>query len=499
MSAVEKAQFQFTERGADMVKRKVIWEPTPKQDEFLQCTEDEVLLGGAVGGGKSDGLLLFATLRRLAIPGSKGLILRRTFPELEMSLIARSRELYPGFGAKYQEQHHRWVFPNGSVQMFSYMEKDNDVYRYQSAAFEDICFDELTAFTEFQYTYMLSRLRTTKPGVLCFARGATNPGNIGHAFVRARFVTVAPPNTRYVDPESGTTRRFVPATLDDNPHLNADQYKQFLSNLPPEQHRMLRYGDWDAFSGQAFPEFRTEIHVVQPFPIPSWWRRWIANDPGYTDPFAWHWFAADQDGNVYCYREYTRDGQSERIAYSDQGREVFDRSIQGLEINRPEQDEGGRSVREQIDFVVTGMDAFNKHPEDGKSIIDYYREGGIPWGFIQPVHGPNSRRVRKAVFHEYLKWAEDKNTGKTTARLKIFNTCRKLVETLPTLVIDPRDREKVAECSIDHWFDSSSYGICAWHTDRAKAPESKKGLIRQDKEKLARAQTHPHLRRAALY
>ena len=481
-----------------MAKRKIIWEPSPKQLEFLGCEEDEVFFGGAAGPGKSEGLLLFATLRRLTIPGSQGLILRRTFPELEMSLIARSRELYPGFGAKYQEQHHRWVFPNGSVQMFSYLEKDTDVHRYQSAEFEDICWDELTSFSEFQYLYLLSRLRTSKPDVRCFARSGSNPGNIGHAFVRARFVTVAPPNTRYTDPESGTTRRFIPGLLEDNPYINKVQYEQYLNNLPSEQRRMLRYGDWDAFSGQAFPEFRADIHVVQPFPIPAWWRRWIANDPGYTDPFAWYWFAADQDGNVYCYREYTREGQSERIVYSDQAHEVFEMSVQGLEVSRPEYD-GEQPVREEIGFVVTGMDALAKHPEHGKAIVDYYAEGGIPWGFIQPVHGPNSRRVRKAVFHEYLKWAEDKNTGKTTAKLKIFSTCRKLVETLSMLVTDPRDSEKVAECGIDHWFDSASYGICAWHADRAKAPESKKGLIRQDKEKLAQAQTHPRLRRAALY
>ena len=449
------------------------WTPTKKQMEFLNAPEDEVLYGGAVGPGKSEGLLLFSVARRLRIPKSKGLLLRRTFPELEMSLIRRSRELLPGFGAKYQEQHHRWTFPNGSMLTFGFLERDEDVYRFQSSEFEDIGFDELTTFSEFQYVYLMSRLRTTKPGVRCFMRGATNPGNVGHAFVKARFVDIGPWNTPYTDPQTGTTRRFIPGTLDDNPHIQREQYERFLDNLPADQRRMLRNGDWDAFTGQAFSEWQRAIHVVEPFAIPSWWRRWIGNDPGYTDPFAWYWFAADEDGNVYAYRELTREERDERIPYSDQGRAVYEQSIVGSEINRPEFDETGKPLREDIDFVVTGMDAFNKHPETGKAIMDYYREGGMPWGCIKPIHGPNSRRLRKAIVHEYLKWNKDEQTSKVTSRLRVFSTCRKLIETLPNLTIDKRDAEKVADCAILHWYDGLSYGLGAWHSERSTLRQKK--------------------------
>lgn len=443
------------------------WTPSPKQLEFLNAADDEVFFGGSVGPGKSFGLLLFALLRRMTIPNSKGLILRRTFPELEMSLIAKSREIFPGFGAKYQEQHRRWVFPNGSVQFFGFLEREKDVYRYQSAEMEDICFDELSGFTEFQYLYLFSRLRTTKPGVRCLMRSASNPGGLGHSWIKKRFIDVGPPGKPYTDPAAGTTRRFVPATLDDNPYIQREQYERMLENLPEDQRRMLRFGDWDAFTGQAFDEYRRDIHVVEPFAIPAHWRRWIGNDPGYTDPFAFYWFAADEDGNVYVYREYTREPSDEKVTYSDQGAGVMGLSVVGSEIDRPEFDQFGRPVVESIDFVVTGMDAFNRHPETGKSITDYYAEGGIPWGFVKPIHGPNSRRLRKSVVHEYLKTYEDENIKKTVARLRIFNTCRKLIETLPTLVTDPNDAEKVAECGIDHWFDALSYGLGAWHTSHS--------------------------------
>jgi hypothetical protein len=287
-------------------------------------------------------------------------------------------------------------------------------------------------------------------------RLASNPGGPGHGFLKQRFVDVAR-NTVYVDPDTGLKRRFIPATLDDNPYLDMIAYDQRLAAMPDELRRMYRHGDWDVFSGQVFEEFRREIHIVRPFEVPDWWRRWIGNDPGYGDHFAWHWFAADESGTVYTYREYTN-VNGERIPYSEQAKKV-------VELN------GG----EKIDFVVTGMDAFNPHPETGKSIIDYYQEGGISWGFLQPVHGPQSRKLRAATLHEYLKPYVDGNTGKQTARLKIFATCEKLVETLPMLTADKNDSEVVAKSSIDHWYDACTYGLCAWHTRNSlKPPEPKK-------------------------
>ncbi|MGB9804714.1 hypothetical protein, partial [Desulfofundulus sp.] len=128
----------------------------------------------------------------------------------------------------------------------------------------------------------------------------------------------------------------------------------------------------------------------------------------------------------------------------------------------------------------------NRHPETGKSIVDYYREGGIPWGFIQPVHGQGSRQTRAATLHEYLKPYVDENTGLVTARLKIFSTCTLLVETLPQLVSDPNRPEQVRECSIDHYYDALTYGLCAWHAERSKEPPKPKTLIQLDKERLSR-------------
>ncbi|MGB9880385.1 MAG: terminase large subunit domain-containing protein, partial [Anaerolineae bacterium] len=181
---------------------------------------------------------------------------------------------------------------------------------------------------------------------------------------------------------------FIPVFLPwyADPRRTSEWYEQTKRDLPNTYMAEYPATPTEAFSAGSdtvFLEFSRDIHVVKPFELPPWWRRWLANDPGYADHFAWYWFAADQDGNVYVYREYTN-ADGERVPYSEQAAKVVELS------------EG-----EQLDFCVTGMDAWNRHPETGKSIIDYYREGGLDVGFIQPVHGPQSRRLRTAVTHEY--------------------------------------------------------------------------------------------------
>lgn len=237
----------------------------------------------------------------------------------------------------------------------------------------------------------------------------------------------------------------------------------------------------DAFSageGTAFPEFSREIHVCEPFDIPSWWRRWRSNDPGYTDPFCWHWFAVDEDGTVYIYREFTRGRDEPRLPYSEQAKQVV--AMSKMKVD-------GKKESENIDYTVTGRDAFSKHPETGKAIVDYYFENGIK-RCIQPPRDKSTDRVhRKAVFHEYLKPYLDENTGKMTAKLKIFNTCHSLIDDIPLLVVDENDPEKVAASAFDHSYDSAGMGLQTWHAGvSVMSKKKKKGVIAEHKDRLAR-------------
>lgn len=202
---------------------------------------------------------------------------------------------------------------------------------------------------------------------------------------------------------------------------------------------------FEAAEGVAFPEFSYDIHVCEPFPIPAHWPKWRSVDNGYTDPFAWYWYAVNEQGTVFIYQEFTREEKDPKLIYTDQAKKV-------MELSRGEQN---------IRYTVAGHDAWAKHHRDSsnKNLIDYYQDGGL-FGFKR---ANIDRALRKATWHQYLKPYEDENIGITTAKVQIFSTCEKLIETLPQLICDDKDVEKVMECGHDHWFDGAGYGLISHH------------------------------------
>lgn len=207
----------------------------------------EALYGGAAGGGKSYAALA-AAAQYVDTPGYSALLLRSNFPDLNQpdALIPRSKEWWSG-RAEWNAQNRRWTFPSGATVTFGYLERDDDVYQYQGAAYQYVGIDELTQHTEFRYRYLFSRLRRPAAGPLASVplrmRGYTNPGGRGHDWVKARFID---PKTR----AAGAV--FVPAKLADNPSLDAGQYRQGLAQLDPFTRRQLEEGDWDAVAGGRF-------------------------------------------------------------------------------------------------------------------------------------------------------------------------------------------------------------------------------------------------------
>jgi hypothetical protein len=277
---------------------------------------------------------------------------------------------------------------------------------------------------------------------------------------------------------------FVPIFLPwwTDPRRTKEWYEETKRALPNKYMQEYPSSPEEAFSageGTAFPEFSTEIHVCDDFKPPDHWRRWMGADNGYTDPFAWYWFTVSEDGQVFIYREYTREHDEPKITYSEQAKKVVELSTYTRVVDGEEVKE-----REPIDFISIGRDAWNTHHRDekGKTLIDHYRDGGL-YGFVPAV---TDRRLRKAVWHEYLKPYMDENTGKMTAKLQICRSCRKLIETLPQLVVDEKDVEKVADCAIDHWYDGAGYGLIAHHVGATKPLPEKVPLIRAHKDKLAK-------------
>lgn len=219
-------------------KKYVPHQPHPPQWAFLSLPQLEALYGGAAGGGKSDALLMGA-LQYVHVPGYAAIIFRRTYADLAKpgAIMDRAAQWLRGTDAVWNAQTHTWRFPSTAVLTFGHLEHEADKYEYQGTEFQYEGFDELTQFTESQYTYMLSRLRRRKGiNVPLRARGGTNPGGSGHEWVFNRFLLEGPLQGR----------PFVPALLEDNPSIDREEYERSLQQLDPLDYEHLRHGNWEA-------------------------------------------------------------------------------------------------------------------------------------------------------------------------------------------------------------------------------------------------------------
>jgi hypothetical protein len=219
--------------------------PTIKQSAFLLLDQREALYGGSAGGGKSQALLM-AALQYVDRPRYAALLLRRTYADLALpgALMDRARAWLGPTSARWNQGEKTWSFPSGATLTFGYLDHPSHKYRYQSSEFQFVGFDELTQFGEAEYTYLFSRLRRLREGQSPVRmRSASNPGGVGHDWVRRRFLVDGAEHGRI----------FIPASLDDNPHLDQQQYVASLQELDPLTRRQLLEGDWNASDDGLLP------------------------------------------------------------------------------------------------------------------------------------------------------------------------------------------------------------------------------------------------------
>ena len=275
-----------------------------RQKQFHESKAKYRLFGGAAGPGKTKALLWEAIRLARKHDGCNTLLLRRTFPELESSLLAQFRKDVPRHQYRsFNESKHTVTWRNGSTTRFGYCRNENDVYQYQGAEFLFIGIDELTHFTLKQWQFLTSRNRCPIRGSVPCMAGATNPGNIGHAWVKALWVDKVPP-AGYERPElyDAAEYEFIPARIEDNPiYANDMSYRKTLGALPDRLRRAFLEGDWTFFAGQYFDLFEMGRHTarVEEIGIQAWWPRWISIDWGFQHPSAVLWHCAVPAG-VSC-------------------------------------------------------------------------------------------------------------------------------------------------------------------------------------------------------
>jgi hypothetical protein len=438
-------------------EQPVAFKPNPgPQTNFLAAPELQVLYGGSAGGGKSYAMLA-DPIRYVANKKFSGLLVRNTTEELR-ELIRESKQLYPQVfqKAKWSERDKTWTFPSGAQLWMSYLEKDDDVLRYRGQAFSWIGFDELTQWpTPYAWNYMSSRLRTTDPSLPLSQRATTNPGGPGHWWVKKMFIDPAPWGKSFwatdietgevlTDPEEESEnfnkplfkRRFIPATLKDNPYLTRDDnYRRQLLAMPEHQRKQLLYGDWDVAEGAAFTEWNRDVHTCDPFDIPKSWMRFRACDYGYGSYSAVLWFAIEpKTETIYVYREL----YVSKVLAIDLARMVL----------RMEQEDGG------IKYGVLDSSLWNKRGDTGPSLAEQMISVGCRWRPSDRSKG--SRIAGKNEIHRRLQ--VDEFTEKP--RLIFFNTCVNSISQLPQIPLDKNNPEDVdTNYAHDHIYDALRYGI----------------------------------------
>lgn len=412
---------------------KVLWEPTERQARFLSCGADEIGYGGAAGGGKSDALIMacIGDPEQNVFNNSrwKALILRRNFPELERTLIDKSKGLFSGM-MKWDGVKHRWSASGGGIIQFGHMKTEMSKYDYKSSEYNVIAFDEATEFLESMYLYMFSRNRSTDSALHPRIFAATNPGGVGHGWFKRRFIEdssgrkiksdyihkydIELPDGRVMT----KTRCFIPAKLVDNPHLNLNNpgYVGNLMVLPDVERRALMDGDWNIYSGQFFTEF-SDHHICKPFDFPLGWPVWISMDWGYAT-----WCAVGF---------YTQDPESEQTIMFD---EIFCTRQTPEVVARAIKDKLGKRF---IDLRGQFSDRrIQIQDEDlGISTRSKFNMQGIYFSIADDDHRNGWHRARELFMRD--------KEGR--CNFQVFSSCSNFIEKIPNCIHDmnkPEDMDR---------------------------------------------------------
>jgi Terminase large subunit, T4likevirus-type, N-terminal len=473
------------------------WRPTPKQEQVVRLPFSvfEALYGGAVGGGKSELLYMLPIVYGFhENPNFHGVLFRETFPQLEASLILRAIPIYKLLGATYDSQKHTATFPSGARVKFSYVSNIKEAYDHDTIEYQYMGFDELTHLASQVYLYLTSRVRSLVEGIPPIIRSASNPGNVGHLWVRQRFVEHDPSGSGrslQYDPESETYRAFIKATVKDNPHLLKKDpgYFKRLKILNEADYRAKVLGDWWTFAGQVFTEWRDHFfgiafpdeppnasHVIEDFNPPLYLPRIVACDWGYSPGQTWvGWAAILPNRKAVLYREKVW----QKTLISIWGAEVAricqpeKEAIVSAKLDPSAWGRRGeeKTIAEQI-IEATGLQ-FEKADNDrigGKELMhEFLRWKARPPSFTPagPFDEALAFRILRnngpQAYKEYVDLYTPEEPESNLPRLQICKSCEEFRKVIPACVYPEDDgkgnikKEDVAEFTGDDAYDGGRY------------------------------------------
>src|SRR5437899_1472864 len=464
-----------SKKGGGPLAFSDFYDPFPRQRQFHESRAKYLLFGGAAGPGKTKALLWEAIGQANEVAGCDTLLLRRTYPELESSLLSYFRQDVPrSLYKSYNESKHVVTWKNGSTTRFGYCRNENDVYQYQGAEFLFIGVDELTHFTLKHWQFLTSRNRCPVPGSVCTMAGATNPGNLGHAWVKALWVDHMPP-AGFERPNLYDARDydFIRARLDDNPiYANDTEYRRTLETLPEHLRRAFLEGDWDVFAGQYFGIFAYGRHTARPEEIrlEPWWPRWISVDWGFQHPSAvyWHCAVPAQFPPRVIPREARNPGRYDASCPDPSVASRFERAESttprddnpcrivtyreflqsGLSPRMLAQAIAERSGRERISEVFLSPDAF-AHRTSEASIAEQLGDVLVANGLPRPAPADDDRVGGWQWMYSMLQ----------SNSWLISDDCPELIECLPQLVTDEARGEDIRKVDGDDAADAARYGL----------------------------------------
>lgn len=365
----------------------------------------EVVGGGARGPGKSH--CVFAQIGLddcQRFKNLKGLFLRKTGKAAKESFEDLVFKVLSG-KIQYEYTTNVLKFNNGSKVVMGGFETENDVDKYIGIEYDFIAIEEMNQLSKEKVQKLKGSLRTSRKDWRPRLYGSFNPGGIGHGFVKETYVIP------YREGKESKTR-FIPSTYLDNPYLNKE-YIEYLEDLEGSLGRAWREGDFDLFEGQFFNEWRHDKHVVMPFKIPENWIRLRSIDPSGRAGFtSCHWYAIDNDGTCWVYREYYATGKdasehADKIASLSEGEEYKYTAIDGAAFSK-------------LGLPETTAEVYIRHGVNG--LVPASKSRVMGWNSV----------------HEYLRWDEFNEP-----RLKVFSTCPNMIRTFPEVIHDEKHPEDI--------------------------------------------------------